>query len=90
MADAIITNRTALSETLISLQVTFAGADLLANPTRANTTATITTSDNAAQIMAAFAAAVRALSASINKAGGGSGVTVPANRVLDLPSLSRG
>lgn len=40
--------------------------------------------------MAAFAAAVRTLSASINKSGGGNGVTVPANRVLDFQSLSRG
>lgn len=42
--------------------------------------------NNSAQLMAAFAAAVRTLSASIKKAGGGNGVTVPANRV----SLSRG
>ena len=46
--------------------------------------------NNSAQLMAAFAAAVRTLSASINKAGGGNGVTVPANRVLDFQSLSRG
>lgn len=90
MADAIINNRQALSETSVGLEVTFTGADLLSNPTKSYTTATITTSDNPAQIMAAFAAAVRALSASINKAGGGNGATIPANRVLDLPSLNRG
>ena len=88
MADAIILSRVPTGPTTAELQVQFIGSDLLSNPTYAHVPVTVDyAAHNSAQLMAAFAAAVRA---SINKAGGGNGVTVPANRVLDLPSLSRG
>ena len=91
MADAIILSRVPTGPTTAELQVQFVGADLLANPTYAHVTVTVDyAANNSAQLMAAFAAAVRTLSASINKAGGGNVVTVPANRVLDFQSLSRG
>lgn len=90
MAAAYITDRQAVSDTSLFLVVRSIGADVLGGSVGAHTTATISTSDNPTQIMNAMAAAVRTLSASINKAGGGNGVTVPANQVLDLLSLSRG
>lgn len=90
MASAHIVDRQVVSDTQLRLEVGFLGTDVLGGSVSAGTTATISTSDNPNQIMAAMATAVRALAASINKTGGGNGVTVPANQVLDLLSLNRG
>lgn len=91
MAEAIILSRVPSGPTTAELQIQFIGADLLANPTYAHVTVTVDyAAQNSAQPMAAFAAAVRTRSSTINKAGGGNGVTVPANSVLDFLSLNRG
>lgn len=91
MATAFVPSYRLLSSTSLQCDIVFSGSDVAGGSITAQTTVTglDLVNDNAAQLLAKIATAVRTASGELANGSGGRGFTVGANQVV-MPGLTKG